>query len=379
MVGVLCLHVFVFVQAAFEGCFEEYCFAHGVKTNEFLILCWDYAHERFTEGILTTRQYHGETDIMPPPSACLAGSASSSGAASGGAAASSSQRPAGPEASSRPPQPAGAEASEPNSELDENVYAEHVARWAEEASCREKLDELSWTTAIPKRPDTMEQMHQVKQVLVKYMDSFEHHCTHEWDCSKFPLNPRIWIAEAIWTFQALNKNGDLPMAITQPGDRHIRTDAGQAADGFDDPGNLMLDIAVNLLCLWKFVAANKVEAVMKVAAGEYGTRGNQSSKGPVNFRGNIIEAASIQLQRMSKIPEATGLRWQSSSSTKPWPVGLLLGCHVYSISDVFSRCWFHLLCLSCNCCMSSCQQICAQSLCMHVVFPWLEPVCRMAE
>lgn len=43
----------------------------------------------------------------------------------------------------------------------------------------------------------------------------------------------------------------------------------------------------------------------------------------------------------------------------------------------FVRCFQILSCLSCSCCRSSCPHICAQSLCVRVVFLWLEPVCRM--
>ena len=182
---------------------------------------------------------------------------------------------------------------------------------------------LPWATAIPLVDDTMEQMGQVRKVLDDYMEKFEHGCTHQWDFSNCQLNPRIWIAETIWTLEALNATGHLPVAMTQPGDKHIREDAGKAADGFDDPGNLELDIVVNVLRLWKFVSGFKVEAVRRIAPGEYGSRGNKSSKGPVNLRGNIIEAASIQLQKMAKQPEGKGTYGQSYS--KPGSSGLPLG------------------------------------------------------
>ena len=172
----------------------------------------------------------------------------------------------------------------------------------------------------------MKQMEQVRLVLIDYLDRFEHGCVHQWDCSTFPLNPRIWIAETIWTLENLNARGFLPMAMTQPGDKHIRQDAGVAADGFDNHGNLTLDIVVNVLRLWKFTSALKVEQVRRIAPGEYGTRGNKSSKGPVNLRGNIIEAATIQVQKMAKRSDEKKTHWATASTTGA--SGLPLGCHM---------------------------------------------------
>jgi hypothetical protein len=329
VVGLLFVHVLVFVQAAFHNCFENFCNSLGVKKVEFQRACWDYAHDRYNRATLSVRQYHGEEETVAPPGANLAGSASSSGAASGGSAASSSNQPAAPEASSRPaPSDSAAAADEGTdaSPLDEKALEQHVARWSEEDFCREKLDDLTWATSIPLKEDTMEQMGQVRQVMDEYLEKFEHGCTHQWDCSTFPLNPRIWIAETIWTLEALNAQGNLPMAMTQPGDKHIRQDAGVAADGFDDPGNLQLDIMVNVLRLWKFVSVFKVEQVRRIAPGEYGSRGNKSSKGPVNLRGNIIEAASIQLQKMAKRPDDRAT--YKATAKESGDSGLPHGCHM---------------------------------------------------
>jgi hypothetical protein len=324
----LFVHMLVFVQAAFHNCFQEFCSSSGVKKNAFEQACWDYAHDRHNQGTLTERLYHGETETVTvaPPGANLAGSASSSGAAAG--AASSSHQPATPGAATGAASGSASSsgAASGASPLDEKALEQHVARWSEEAFCREKLDELTWATSIPSKEDTMEQMLQVRKVMDDYLDRFEHGCTHQWDCSTFPLNPRIWIAETIWTLEALNARGHLPMAMTQPGDKHIRADAGAAADGFDDPGNLQLDILVNVLRLWKFVSGLKVDQVRRIGAGEYGSRGNKSSKGPVNLRGNIIEAASIQLQQMAKRPEDKD-KYQASAK-KSWAPGFPLGCYM---------------------------------------------------
>jgi hypothetical protein len=329
VVGGLFVHVLVFVQAAFRSCFDDFCNSPGIKRISFQKSCWDYAHDRHSSATLSQRLYHGEDDSVAPPSANLAGSASSS-RPGGQQSASSSHQPIAPEASSRPASSdSGAAAAEGTdasaSALDGKVLEQHVARWSEEDFCREKLDELPWADAIPLKDDTMEEMNQVRQVLDEYMKKFEHGYTHQWDCTNFPLNPRIWIAETIWTLEALNAKGHLPVALTQPGDKHIRADAGIAADGFDDPGNLQLDIVVNVLRLWKYVSGFKVEQVKRIAPGEYGTRGNKSSKGPVNLRGNMVEAATIQLQKMAKRPEyTTTARATSSRAGVP---GLPHGCH----------------------------------------------------
>ena len=105
------------------------------------------------------------------------------------------------------------------------------------------------------------------------------------------------------------------------------------ADGFDDPGNLQLDIVVNVLRLWKFVVGFKVNQVRRIFAGEYGTRGNKSSKGPVNLRGNIIEAATVQLQKLSKRPDDRD-KYGATSSGSGYS-GLPFGCDILCTSDVF--------------------------------------------
>jgi hypothetical protein len=329
------MHVLVSVQAACRNIFEDFCTLPGIKKIQFQQAFWDYAHGRYTEATLTQRLYRGEDESVRPPSANLAGSASSSGP-TGHQSASSLQQPETPMASSRPASSdsAAAAADEGTEDLalNEKVFEQHVARWSEEDYCRDKLDTLPWARAIPLRPDTMEQMEQVRCALDDYLEKFEHGCTHQWDCSEFPLNSRIWIAETIWTLEALNATGNLPIAMTQPGDKHIRQDAGAAADGFDDPGNLTLDIVVNVLRLWKYVAGFKVDQVRRIAPGEYGTRGNKSSKGPVNLRGNIIEAATIQLQKMAKRPDDKSTHRATSSGTAA--AGLPLGCHMQCDSDM---------------------------------------------
>ena len=89
----------------------------------------------------------------------------------------------------------------------------------------------------------------------------------------------------------------LPYWLRRPHERNIREDASESAEGFSDPGNVVLDMAVHALRLWQYCEAYRAEKVMKQSIHEYGSRANKSSVGPVNLRGNIVEAmANLQGQ-----------------------------------------------------------------------------------
>ena len=112
------------------------------------------------------------------------------------------------------------------------------------------------------------------------------------------------------TLYAMEQRGELPYWLMHPNDRHIRDDAAAAADGFTDPGNMVLDTLVHALRLWQYCDASKASLVVRQSGHEYGHRANRSSAGPVNLRGNIVEAMSRNLQQTgSKMPRQ---RWKNS-------------------------------------------------------------------
>ena len=103
--------------------------------------------------------------------------------------------------------------------------------------------------------------------------------------------------------QYLHCKGWLPKNITNPNDRYIRYAADRnCSDHFVDPGNVVWDILFNVLRLDQYVVSWRAEPIPRVSPSEYGAGTNKSAKGPVNLRGNVLEAALHDLQRLSAAP-----------------------------------------------------------------------------
>ena len=68
-----------------------------------------------------------------------------------------------------------------------------------------------------------------------------------------------------------------------------------------DPGKYDLDAFVHAMRLWQYWEASRADLVMQQPIAEYGRRSNKSAKGPVNLRGNIIEAMTKSLQLMDHL------------------------------------------------------------------------------
>ena len=82
----------------------------------------------------------------------------------------------------------------------------------------------------------------------------------------------------------------LPWFITGPTDTQIRDYANRAPNRFKDPGNVFLDRTFYILGMWKFMREFSTLDILAVPYREYGGKGNKSSQGPMNFRGNVLEA-----------------------------------------------------------------------------------------
>ena len=65
---------------------------------------------------------------------------------------------------------------------------------------------------------------------------------------------------------------------------------------------MVYDTVVNVLRMWRAVDVNHYQNVVRVVAKEYGERGNMSSAGPVNLRGNIVESLLRWTQQMAGTP-----------------------------------------------------------------------------
>ena len=100
-----------------------------------------------------------------------------------------------------------------------------------------------------------------------------------WRCIKRRCVIRCW-----------KVSSQLPRFLTASTDVKIRLHANMAPEFYDDPGNVNLDVSFYILCLREFMTPMSLEDILKLSWKEYGSRGERSSQGPMNFRGNVLEA-----------------------------------------------------------------------------------------
>lgn len=211
--------------------------------------------------------------------------------------------------------------SEAVQQKQQEEVVDNMMRIAEETKCRQIMIDLDWATVVPIVDAEQHQNDQRKlEGLVRlYLDDFDQEATRQVNLETMCTNWRLLLAETTWSFDALQKAGGVPRNLFHPRDKHIRSSA-QAAEGFSDPGNPLLDIVVHLLRLWKYCSSQQYEQVLAVPGVPYGENGNKSSKGPCNLRGNIVEALTLDLQeracRVDKRPWRG--RGESTSVIPPW-------------------------------------------------------------
>jgi len=160
------------------------------------------------------------------------------------------------------------------------------------------LEKVTWLSDIANSPENEAALKLIFHEGMVYCNKFMDGVLLPWKIENWPLSPRIWLGEQERTLKAMAKRGCLPKWLLRPHDRNIRADASDAAEGFSDPGNFVLDVLVHALRLWQYCEASKMDRVIKQSIHEYGHRANKSSAGPVNLRGNIVEAMTKDLQKM---------------------------------------------------------------------------------
>ena len=207
----------------------------------------------------------------------------------------------------------GAPALESEGAPASEIAEEHANRWVEESMSREMLEKITWAAYCPQ--DRKSDLIMIFKLGMKYVDAFNNAVIQPWNVEEVPTHMRPWLAELDLTLKKLMSRNWLPRQLRCPHDRYIRVHA-TGAEGDPDPGNGMYDIIVNMMRLWQAVDENHWEQVVKVAGKEYGERGNKSSAGPVNLRGNMIEALLRWLQEMSATP--SHLRPHQQWSCEEW-------------------------------------------------------------
>ena len=172
-----------------------------------------------------------------------------------------------------------------------------MIRWVEMVECVVMLESIDWLHELEDTEDNKTTLDIIFRHGMQYCTKFTDQCLQPWNLSDWPLNPRAWLCEMERTLKTLNRKNWLPYWLRYPQDRNIRDDASASADGSVDPGNYILDMIVHALRLWQYTESSRVPKVMKQSIAEYGEKSNKSAHGPVNLRGNIVEAMQRNLQQ----------------------------------------------------------------------------------
>ena len=188
-------------------------------------------------------------------------------------------------------------------ELSEEQMEKAMERWVEQVECVAMLEKINWLEYIPDTTSNRSALQTIFENGMTYCTKFTDGCLQPWNMTDWPMNPRLWLGELERTLKVMARKRWTPRWLHRPHDQHIRGDADRSADGAVDPGNYILDMVVHALRLWQYAEAKRIDQVMKQPIAEYGHRSNKSSHGPVNLRGNIVEAMQRNLQETgSKVP-----------------------------------------------------------------------------
>ena len=278
------------VDGFFDAKFEN-CLAHQASKKSWKAACWRVLEDRL--GFLDD----AAVIAFPEPAQPVTEAAAEAEEETPGGAASSSSMPA-PAVSSQ-------QREHEHTAAEKEVHVDFVKRVWEESNLRDILDDLQWLDDIPQDQELDWEMQTLRQRTREFVDTFTWH-----HCKRFPveiLNARLVTVETRRSFDHLAALGKLPRNLTNPRDRHIRGAASTCCSPFyQDPGNFKWDVILHVLSLHKYVSAQSIDAVIRTAPAEYGDRSNCSAKGPVNLRGNILEALLYDLQNMSSYSEAKG-------------------------------------------------------------------------
>ena len=183
-------------------------------------------------------------------------------------------------------------------EADQKKLEEIMERWHEMVESVNMLEAVNWLDDLPESEENKQALDMIFKQGMMYCSKYMEGVILPWNLKDWPLNPRVWLCEFERVLKTMAKRSMLPYWLRRPADRNIRDDAHEAAAGFSDPGNYTLDIMVHALRLWRYCEASRVDLVIRQPLDEYGARSNKSAHGPVNLRGNIIEAMSKNLQTM---------------------------------------------------------------------------------
>ena len=170
-----------------------------------------------------------------------------------------------------------------------------LERLEESTRCREAMKKVAYLRYLDSTDVFTRQSGDVlKEEVTSYLSTFERDqpfYEKVFEHQK-PVNGscRLLIAEILFFLDHLKELRKLPVCLTAPTDQNVRPTANAVPNGWD-PGNASWELMFNRLRLWDFAEVETSRAAMQqFPTDAYGGRSNKSSKGPVNFRGNICES-----------------------------------------------------------------------------------------
>jgi hypothetical protein len=280
-------------------------------------LVFDVASQRFLQNTLLR-------EIYPVPEVLATASASSAGPSTPVASAADPPEdittfPRAP--SDVEPQVTKMASTPPPTESELSDIKEKISRayrrWVEEVRASDMLNGLTWASYVPDTGIHRAGLDFINSRGMEFVRTFDNDVVRAWNLTDYPRSLRCWIAETEWVMGEMRNRGFLPRSLLHPRDKQIRGPASAGADQFLDPGNLSLEIFVYTFRLWRYCDQVGYDAAIRVSPFEYGHKANESSRGPVNLRGNIVEAMTRELQVL-------GSRnvWRPWNAPRPEPQGV---------------------------------------------------------
>ena len=216
-------------------------------------------------------------------------------------------------------------------ECEESGEREHnQKRVAEAWSATELLPQMSW---LHECPDTKQHWHCFVAIMdfcrERIRDPAQQSVQTFLQNPEFPLSLRAWSIMPWAALKELETRRQLPRFLTAPTDAKIRLHANMAPEFYNDPGNVNLDVSFYILCLWEFMTPMSLEDILKLSWKEYGSRGERSSQGPMNFRGNVLEALMGYCHERS-IHVSGG--YHAGRQKRPEPSSSFSGCEILETS-----------------------------------------------
>ena len=184
--------------------------------------------------------------------------------------------------------------AEQEDDLLEAEREHNLKKVAEGLSAIDLLNKISWLHTCP---NTMCHWHSFVAIMdfcrEHIRDPTLHSVLSFMQKREFPSSMRAWSIMPWAALKELERRGQVPRFLCAPTDAKIRLHANLMPGFSDDPGNVNLDLTFYLLCLWEFICPYALHDIFKFSWKDFGTRGERTSEGPMNFRGNVLEAFNV--------------------------------------------------------------------------------------